>query len=322
MDAIGLSLSTFTRMPYPDLAQLAREAEDDGFSGVFVPEVNNDAMMCCYSIARATRRITVGTRIINVYLRTPMLCGAGAMMLQEESQGRFLLGLGVSHRETLKPLGIEMVNAREFLGDYTRLLMRVLTGEPIPGFPYQFRVAQPRVPVYFAALTLETARLGGTLADGLMLYMCSPDRMARMIDAARKSAHDAGRPGSAVKILMGLPIFLDDDLKAAFAVARRDLAFYAGLPFYNRIWVREGFAREAAAALEATRRNDRAAVSAAITDPMIELVALAGPISRCRDRLEEYRRRGADLPILVVHTVRDDYQTAVRRVIKAFSALN
>jgi len=322
MGGIGLSLSTFSRMPYPELGGLARLAEDAGFAGVFVPEANNDAMLCCYTIARATTRLTVGTRIINIYLRTPMLCGAGAMMVQEESNGRFVLGIGVGHRDLLKAVGIEMVNARDYLKEYTALLRRVLGGESIPNLAYQFRVAQPRVPVYFAALAKETARLGGQTADGLMLYMCPPARMEEMIATARGAAVEAGRPASAVTIMMGLPVFLDDDLKAAYEAGRRDLAFYAGLPFYNRVWANGGFKAEAAAALEAARHHDRAAVAATMTDAMIDAAALVGPASRCLERLAEYRKRGADMPVLVTHAVRGDYQSSFRKLVKVFGAAN
>ncbi|MGH7906161.1 MAG: LLM class flavin-dependent oxidoreductase [Candidatus Binataceae bacterium] len=319
MPGLGVSLSTFSRMPYADFADLAREAEDSGFSAVFVPEANNDAMMCCYAIAQATKKITLGTRIINIYLRSPLLCGAGAMMLQEQSDGRFVLGLGVGHRTLLKAVGIEMGNAREYLQRYMGLLTKVLKGESIPNIAYQFRASPKRVPVYFAALAIETARLGGELADGLMLYMCPPARMAKMIAAARASATKAGRQPADISITMGLSVFLDDNLKDAYAAAKRDLAFYAGLDFYNRVWAASGFEKAAAECLTAARRGDRAGISAAMTEPMIDAVALAGPLSRCLERLREYRASGAEMPVLVTHAVRGDYVSALRQNLKAFA---
>ena len=108
MAACGISLSPFSGIPYQDFAQLAREAEEAGFSGVFVPEANNDALMCCHAIAAATRRVTIATWIVNIYLRQPTLCAAGAAMVQEAAGGRFVLGLGVSHRPALQALHIEM----------------------------------------------------------------------------------------------------------------------------------------------------------------------------------------------------------------------
>ncbi len=319
MPTCALSLSTFSRMPYPALAHLAREAEDAGFSGVYVPEANNDAMLVAYAIAKATSRIIIGTRVINIHLRSAITCGAGALMLQEESGGRFVLGLGVGHRALLKPLGIEMGNAREFLRRYMELLVPILNGGAIPNFPYQFRPAPQRIPVFFAALALGTARLAGELADGLMLYMCPPDRMRIMIDAARNSAAKAGRGPETVSVTMGLPVFLDDHLDAAYAAARRDLATYLGLQFYNRIWAASGFEAEAKRGLDAAERGDRAAVGAAMTDAMIDAVALVGPASRCLARLEQYRNQGAITPVLVSHAVHGDYLSAVRENIRVFA---
>ncbi|MBF6568482.1 MAG: LLM class flavin-dependent oxidoreductase [Candidatus Binataceae bacterium] len=322
MPGCALSLSTFSLMPYPEMTVLAREAEDAGFSGLFVPEANNDGMMCCYLIAQATKRITVGTRIINIYQRAATVCATGAMMIQEQSGGRFLLGLGVGHRLLLKPLGIEMGNARDYLRQYMGLLTAVLNGQQIPNLGYRFRVSPKRVPVYFAALTLQSARFAGEVADGVMLYMCPPERMSRMKNAAREAAIKAGRDPMDLGVTMGLPVFLDDNLEAAYAAARRDMAFYLGLHFYNRIWAQGGFEAQAKQALAAAERGDRAGVSAAMTDAMIDAVALAGPASRCLERLAQYRSAGADLPVLVSHAVSGDYASAFRNSVKIFGKAN
>jgi alkanesulfonate monooxygenase SsuD/methylene tetrahydromethanopterin reductase-like flavin-dependent oxidoreductase (luciferase family) len=55
---------------------------------------------------------------------------------------------------------------------------------------------------------------------------------------------------------------------------------------------------------------------------MIDAAALVGPASRCIDRLAEYRRRGAVMPVLVTHAVRGDYQSSFRKVVKVFGAVN
>jgi len=322
MAGCALSLSTFSRMPYPEYTRLACEAEDAGFSGVYVPEANNDAMLCAYSIAKATSRITIGTRVINIHQRSAVVCGAGALMLQEESGGRFVLGLGVGHRALLKPLGIEMGNARDYLRRYMQILSPVLNGAEIPDFPFQFRLAPQPIPIYFAALALGTAHLAGELVDGLMLYMCPPERMRTMLDAARDSALKAGRDPERLGVTMGLPVFLDDHLETAYTAARRDLTTYLGLQFYNRVWAVSGFEAEARRALEAANRGDRAQVAAAMTDAMIDAVALAGPASRCLARLEQYRRQGEITPVLVSHAVHGDYVSAVRENLKVFSRAN
>jgi len=61
--------------------QLARETEDAGFGGVYIPEAVNDALMCSLAVANATKRIDIATWIVNIYLRDPALCAIAAEMV-------------------------------------------------------------------------------------------------------------------------------------------------------------------------------------------------------------------------------------------------
>lgn len=328
MKGYGIVLSPTGRVTAPQagssldaFVQLARETEDAGFAGVFVPEAMNDALMCCFAAANATRRISIATWIVNIYLRDPMLCALSAAMVQEAADGRFILGLGVSHRPALEARGIEMGNARERLRHVTGIARRAFRGEleafgmrvPAPGHP---------IPIYFAALALETSRLAGELADGLMLYMCTPERMRKSIDAAIRVARDHGRAPDSLTMTCGVPVFMHDDLDTAYEAARRGLAFYGALPFYNRILTNIGFAQPAARIMEAAIRRDPKAMASAITNELADAVALVGPPSRCIERLKSYREHGAEALILAPNPVSEDYPTCVRRVLKAFGELN
>jgi 5,10-methylenetetrahydromethanopterin reductase len=306
--------------PYSTLGGLAREAEDAGFSGIFVSESNNDAMMCCAEMARATSRIRLVTWIVNIHFRVPVTCAAAAAMVQELSGGRFVLGLGVSHRPLLEALGIEMGNGRERLRAYTMEVRRLLRGEALSA-GVELRVSAPRnpVPIYYAALALETARLAGELADGVELYMCPPQRMQQMARAAREEAARHGRRPSDVAITMGLPTFVHDDLDGAMSVARRRLAFYGGLPFYNRQMARAGFQAEAQAATAAAARGDKKAVEAAMSDRLLDSMALIGPPSRCLERLAQFREAGAELPIIRPNEIDQDQNATIRSLIKVFA---
>jgi alkanesulfonate monooxygenase SsuD/methylene tetrahydromethanopterin reductase-like flavin-dependent oxidoreductase (luciferase family) len=333
MKGYGVTLSPMSRISvrtspsdtpatgFSGFVQLARETEDAGFAGVFIPEAVNDALMCSFAVANATKRIAVATWIVNIYLREPALCAISAEMVQEAAQGRFILGLGVSHRPALEARGIEMGNARDRLRRDTEVIRKAFRGE-LDMFGMKFPSPSHPIPIYYAALALETSRLGGELADGLMLYMCTPERMRKAIDAANKVALDLGRPAGSLTMTCGLPVFLHDDLKVAYEAARRGLAFYGALPFYNRILANSGFAEPAARIMEAAKRRDSEAMAAAVTNEVADAVALIGPAARCIERLGEYRRQGADVLILAPNAVNEDYASAVRRIHQAFSKLN
>src|SRR5207247_7945924 len=176
------------------------------------------------------------------------------------------------------------------------------------------------VPIYYAALALETARLGGEPADGLRLYLCTPERMRRSAEIAHEEARKHGRKPSDVAVTVGVPVLRPNDLKRAYAAAQRGLSFYGALPFYNRLLARSGFEAPAAKIMDAAKRRDPDAMSAAVSEEMVDALALVGPEARCHQRLEQYRRAGAEIPILVPNAVEEDYGTSVRRVLKAFAS--
>jgi alkanesulfonate monooxygenase SsuD/methylene tetrahydromethanopterin reductase-like flavin-dependent oxidoreductase (luciferase family) len=110
--------------------------------------------------------------------------------------------------------------------------------------------------------------------------------------------------------------FANDDLERAYESARRGLSGYATVPFYNRQFAKSGFAKEAAAAMDAGRRHDRDAVRVALSKEMLDAVALIGPVSRCAERIQAYRQAGADLPVIVPISSNPEAET--RRLIKEF----
>ena len=320
MKTYGMTL----RATVPGLStfvQLARETEDAGFSGVYIPEAVNDALMCSLAVANATKRIDIATWIVNIYLREPTLCAIAAEMVQDAAQGRFILGLGVSHRPSHEARGIEMGNARVRLRRDTDIIRKAFNGE-LSTFGTRLPKPSHPIPIYLAALALETSKLGGEIADGLMLYMCPPERMRKSIDAANQVAKEKGRAPSSLTMTCGVPLFLHDDLKTAYEAARRGLAFYGALPFYNRIMANSGFADAAGRIMEASKRRDSTAMAAAVTNELADAVALIGPASRCIERLAAYREAGADVLILAANAVDEDYTSALRRVHKTFAKLN
>ena len=70
---LGVVLSTVTAGPPQEFVDIGRLAEQHGFDSVFVNEGRGDALACAQAIASATRELTVGTNIANIYFRHPFL---------------------------------------------------------------------------------------------------------------------------------------------------------------------------------------------------------------------------------------------------------
>jgi 5,10-methylenetetrahydromethanopterin reductase len=101
-----------------EIQEVARAAEDAGFGAVFCAEVNNDALATAQLMGAATRHINVGTWVADIYLRLPYICAKTAMLAADATNGRFILGLGVSHQPVNRALGIEMPDPAGALRKY------------------------------------------------------------------------------------------------------------------------------------------------------------------------------------------------------------
>jgi alkanesulfonate monooxygenase SsuD/methylene tetrahydromethanopterin reductase-like flavin-dependent oxidoreductase (luciferase family) len=296
------------------LADFAREAEDAGIEGIFIPEGNNDGLLCCYAAARATTHVIIATWIVNIFLRKPALCSWAVRQIEQQAPGRLILGLGVSHRPLLENLGIRIRNPRERLRVYTNELRSLFKGQgrsrPIVG----------EVPIYFAALALETVRLGAEIADGLMLDICTVDRLQTASAIARRTMNQSGRSHAQFVITTGVPLFFHPDRNRALAEAQRTLARYAALPAYNRMFARSGFAAEMAKV--STGRDSIKEASAMITPAMVESVALIGPPAEWPQRFEILAQAGADWVIVRPFAVVGDYEYSLHAAISALARVN
>jgi alkanesulfonate monooxygenase SsuD/methylene tetrahydromethanopterin reductase-like flavin-dependent oxidoreductase (luciferase family) len=320
MATLGVSFYLYLGLSYTACVELGRRAEDLGLDGVFVVETyTTDAMAAVEAIALGTRRITVATGIANVYLRHPVLLGAGAVAIDELSGGRMILGVGVGLEHALRPLGVVWQDPRTALRDATTMVQRVFRGESLPGAPRPFRRAIHPIPIHLAALALETAELAGEIADGLMLYVAAPDRYHAAVRRMSRGAKNAGRQPDGITVTLLIPAFVSDDFAAARDAARQFLANYVAMPHYNTFFRRSGFVDAIDRFDAALSGGSRQQAAAHLPDEFIDAVCLVGPAGRCRERLTAFREAGVRYPILGPQPVNEPPGDAIRRVLDAMA---
>src|SRR4051812_16575390 len=175
-ERLGLALVPGVGWSAAEIRSIAQEAEAAGFDAVFAAEVNNDVMATAQLMGEATNRIQVGTWIANIYLRHSYTCAKGAALIADATDGRFILGLGVSHQPVNNALRIDMTHAVEDLRRYAEDVQRWLRGEgPTTHLPQQ--PAVQAVPVYIAALGLRAVERAAEFADGVMATQWPPERV-------------------------------------------------------------------------------------------------------------------------------------------------
>jgi len=304
-DRLGLAVIPGTGWRAPEIQAVAREAEEAGFDAIFAAEVNNDVMATAQLMGAATRRLQVGTWIANIYLRHPYACAQGAALIADATNARFVLGLGVSHPPVNAALGIDMGDTSIALRRYVTSVRGWLKGEGPPTHLPQ-RPSLERVPLYVAAVTSRTVELACELADGIMPFLWSAERVKQSrawIERGRAKAKDLGR----VDVTLGLPTFIGDDLGSMREAARANLGLYTTFPFFQRLFRASGFATEA-------DQMEKKVGGPSLSDRILDAVCLTGPLTRCHEQLATFRAAGVDLPILIPPIGVDN----ARAVIKAF----
>ncbi|MBL4782400.1 MAG: LLM class flavin-dependent oxidoreductase [Porticoccaceae bacterium] len=311
---LGIVLSTATDAPPRELMAIGKLAEEQGYEAVLVNEGRGDALACAEAIALATDSIKVGTNIANIYYRHAFLTAMTAQTIAELSEGRLILGLGMSHRPLLEAMGIEMTNPRQYLGEYAQSIKDILCGEAGSGF-FEAKACQYEVPILLAALTTASAEVAGREADGIMPFLAGRDYLGQLITANRDAASSVGKDPLAMDCIMSIPTFVSVDNDAAMSAARHNLAFFAGLPNYRLQWRRCGFDDEMATAEEAWKNSDRRAAAGAISDKMVDQVCIYGSPEQCREQIEAFRQAGAAMPVLAVSPVNEQRLEATRKAI-------
>ena len=298
--------------PPQTIIDLSKNAEDNGFAGVFLTEAGNDSLAYCIGVGAHTRTIKLGTAITNIYLRHPVLLANEAAAVQEFTGGRFILGLGTGHREGNGALGIEMgvpmEKMREVVGTLRKLIDGGRTGPKVTS----------KLPIYLAGVSRPMVKLAGEIADGVIFNFFPPARVKQAIGELAEGAKTGNRNLSDIEPTLFATAFISDDLEAARRPARKLLSRYGALRFYGNMLANAGFRSEIEGIRAAGR--DEAKAMAAVTDNMIDSALLVGPESRIRERVAELAAPGLGTVIVFVNPVNEDRVSGNKRAIRALRA--
>ena len=308
MSRIGIAISGG---PNPaEIVDLVVLAESLGYESAWVAEGHGgDQFAILAACATRTSRILLGTSISSVFVRTAPTIAMAASTVADISGGRFILGLGSSHKAQVEPehgvvYGKPLTRTRETVAIVRALLRegRVsFEGETIriESFDLWYAPRQRVVPVYLSAVFQKGIELCGEVADGIILTRSTLQTAAQVRAHLAEGARRASRDPAKIEVTTLLPTSVGDTREAALAALRPGIAFYCGFfPRYNRMMAEHGFASEAATIAEAWARGDREAAERAVSDAMIDATSISGTPEQCRARVEAYRQSGIDLPIL------------------------
>jgi 5,10-methylenetetrahydromethanopterin reductase len=256
------------------------EARDEGFARLWLTQMPYDVDL--FTVLAAALRevpgIDVASGVVPIQNQHPMLLAQRALTLNIVAEGRFTLGIGVTHRAVTEGMwGISWDRSVKRLSEYLDGLLPLLAKEQAnaSGELVTTRGAlqiphAPTPQVYVAALGPQMLRVAGRRTSGTITWMTGPKTLREHIGPAlRAAAADAGRQEGSVAVAAALPVSVTDDVEAARSHAAQQFAMYGHLPSYRAMLDREGYAGP-------------------------EDAALIGDESTVRQHLDELRNAGVD----------------------------
>ena len=276
--------------------ELARRAEALGYESAWVTHgLGRDSFLVLAAYGAATTRLRLGNGVVPIYPRHPVAMAQAALTLSELTGGRFTLGLGVSHRDSMETmLGLALAEPLSVMREYVAVLRGALgAGAAFEGryFKVRWSLALPErpapPPVYLAALSRRMLELAGEIADGAVLWLCPPAYVRDVaVPALERGRTRAGRTLAGFEIVAAVPLAVTDDLPAARAAFRAELARYLRLPFYRAMLEASGLG-------EGVRAFDR---DGAVPDALVDALGALGEAAGARAYVDAYRRAGVTLP--------------------------
>ena len=232
-----------------DLKKQVQEANTLGYSTFWTPQIFNlDALTALAVIAESVEGIRLGTSVIPTYPRHPMMLAQQALTVNQVSNGRLDLGIGLSHKPVVEGMwGISFDAPVGHMSDYLQILMALLHDGTISygGKHLTSRggidVPADAPPVLVAALGPQMLKLVGRVADGTVTWMTGPETIRNHISPIiNAAAEEAGRP--VPQVIAAVPVCITSDSDMAEEYAKRDFGFYGDLPSYRAMLEREGLA--------------------------------------------------------------------------------
>ena len=323
MTNLAVSVAGLQTLGAPLSIDVAREADALGFGSVWVAEANAaEAMALLGAVSQVAPHSGLGTGVLALQLRTPPLHAMAAATLQQLAGDRdVFLGVGISSPAvagqwhgagyTDRPIA----QVREFVA----LLRECLSGETVTfagdfysvsRFRLGVRLGEQKPKVVLAALNEQMLRLGGEIADGVLLNYLPASIVPWCVEQVRK--------GGSAAIYAYVHCGVTDRDRYAH-LARKDLVNYAVVDAYANQFARAGYADDVAEFRARWKAKDREAAVAAIGDAWVDGIQIMGDAAHVRGAVQEYADNGVDVPIVFALPWGEDRRATVSETLRALA---
>jgi F420-dependent oxidoreductase-like protein len=308
---LGLTLGYWMKDPYLPL-DLVKEAENLGYDSVWTAEAyGSDCFSPLCWIGANTEKIKLGTAVMQLSARTPTAAAMTALTIDHLSQGRLILGVGVSGPQVVEgwygePFKRPLERTREWMQIFRQVIAReapvefagnqyrlpydgpgsTLQGKPLKSITHPFR---KHIPVYMGAEGPKNVKLATEIADGWLPIFISPYRV-NIFDESIKDRPEGW------EIAAQVPVNVADTLEEGLRPMKFTMALYLGgmgsrkENFHKKLMERMGFGDEAEKVQELYYAGKRAEAVEAVPDELCDEISLSGPLDRIKERLQDWKK--------------------------------
>lgn len=309
---------------------LGKRAEELGYPGVWVPETAGlDGVSLLAALASQTSRIRLGSGILPIFTRSPVLMAQTATTLESLTCGRLTLGLGTSSRGVVEGWhGFSFREQIPAMREYCTIIRQVLQGEKtsVRGAHFSsvgFRLGCPLPstipPIFIAALNPPMARLAGEIGDGVILNWVVPDRVRRLVAEIDEGGSRVGR-SSRPTVGCVVWVAVDEDSTSFKRWLKTSISGYMlAMAPYRRAIRDNGFARAVQQLEEARSRGDRNGARDVLPDELIDHMVMFGARDRILNGLRLLIEAGVDRVLLMPVTSSQDGVAACLHTIETLA---
>ncbi len=275
------------------------DAEKSGFDSFWAAHIMDADIMTMFSLAgQMTNKIEMGTAVTPTYLRHPIAMAQQAITTLSATQGRFTLGMGVSHKPVVEErFGMRFHRPAKHMEEYLEIIKslnrdgRVNYQGEVLRANTQFTLNEKRgLPIVIAALGPRMLRTAGQIADGTVTWMTGKETLkSHIVPKIKEAAQSVGK--SDPRVIAALPVAVSTDHDKAFQTAATHFERYGELPSYKAMLEIEGVESPAEMAIIGDEAEVEEEIRAYASAGATEIAAQIFPVGTDRDSSINRTRR-------------------------------
>jgi alkanesulfonate monooxygenase SsuD/methylene tetrahydromethanopterin reductase-like flavin-dependent oxidoreductase (luciferase family) len=333
-----IELNSAAHYPVGGIVELSPLIEQAGFGAFWKGESNStDPLILLSGIAARTKKLKLGTAIYHIYGRSAVTLGVQSATLQDLSDGRLLLGLGVANKTIASWHGGTFDRPLRRAQEYIDIVRKTARGEKVdyqgeiyttsaeglPRFQLSWKPSHPEFPIYLAGLGPQMTKLVGKISDGVFINMGIPSTIKEIAARVRAGAVEAGRDPSKLEIIAKVRVSMNSDRTKVRSKLRQVLTFYNIADHYKDMLRASGFEKEVDAVQEAFKSGGFKVASTKITDEYMDKLPVipATSAAEIKERLQPFIEAGVTRLIIPYVPVEEPVIEDARRFVEAWGKL-